>query len=88
MNLKVNNELKDILKEIKDLNKNLFEWRAIESSDMFQTQNFCGGFDATEDEFTFSYFTKNNEYWFQISLLKLDKILKNEMKFIKLIKKS
>ena len=28
----------------------LAEWSEIESDDQFQTENFCGGFDATEQE--------------------------------------
>lgn len=40
----------------------------IESSDMFQTKNFCGGFDAIENEFCFSYYNDDKEFWFQLSL--------------------
>jgi hypothetical protein len=44
------------------------QWSEIESSDMFQSENFCGGFDADENEFCFSYFENDDEYWFQFDL--------------------
>jgi hypothetical protein len=58
----------------------LAEWSEIESDDQFQTENFCGGFDATEQEFTFSYYDEHkNEYWFQKSLEGIQKILEGEI---------
>ena len=35
------------------------KWAKKESSDEFQTKNYCGGFDATENEFCFSYYNEN-----------------------------
>ncbi len=67
--LKVNNEFIEILKKINSEAKTIEQWRKVESSDMYQTANFCGGFDATEDEFTFSYYGNDSiEYWFQFSI--------------------
>ena len=44
-------------------------WAERESSDMFQSDHFSGGFDATEGEFLFSYFPdEGGEFWFGISL--------------------
>ena len=61
----------DILKEDLDLE----EWGLIESCDQFQTVNYCGGFDATENEFTFSFFDKKrDEYWFQLPLTDISKV--------------
>lgn len=69
MKLKIDNELKIIIKQIIDEEKNEQEWGQIESSDMYQSEHYCGGFDQTENAFCFSYYDeKNNEYWFQISL--------------------
>lgn len=47
----------------KKRNLDLEQWSLIDSSDQFQTENYSGGFDSTENEFTFSYFDENrNEY--------------------------
>jgi len=74
--IKVSSELMKILLEIKSENKTIVEWREVESSDSFQSENFCGGFDETEDEFTFSYyFNERNEYWFQFSLIQLEDLV-------------
>lgn len=44
-------------------------WTERESSDMFQSEHFSGGFDATEMEFLFSYFPdEGGEFWFGVSL--------------------
>ena len=44
-------------------------WSAHESDDEFQTEHLCGGFDATEQEFCFSWYASNGkEYWFQFPL--------------------
>ena len=45
------------------------EWAEFESDDMFQTDSYCGGYDTTEEAFTFSYYTPDDqEYWFQLTL--------------------
>jgi hypothetical protein len=44
------------------------EWSQIESDDMFQSDSFVGGFDATEMAFCFSYYDPSgHEYWFQLT---------------------
>ncbi len=41
-------------------------WSAHESDDEFQTSHFCGGFDATENEFCFGFYGNDGkEYWFR-----------------------
>ena len=78
--IKIEPEFLTILKEIKSENKTIYEWREIESSDMFQSNNYCGGFDATEDKFTFSYYdNRNREFWFEVSLDDIGMILKGEV---------
>jgi len=45
------------------------EWRERESSDWFQTPSFCGGYDADEAAFCFSYYDPaGNEWLFQVTL--------------------
>ncbi len=62
----------EILKEGLDLNS----WGFVESSDQFQTVKYCGGFDATENEFTFSYYDNNGkEFWLQLPLTDIEKVV-------------
>ena len=45
------------------------DWAERESDDWFQTANFCGGYDADERAFCFSYYdASGDEWWFQVSL--------------------
>ncbi|CAN5596219.1 hypothetical protein BH11BAC3_BH11BAC3_44050 [soil metagenome] len=73
MIIPINEELKSICSQIIEQNLSLEEWAGIESDDMFQTNSFEGGFDATEKEFVFSYFG-DKEYWFQLSLIQVTRI--------------
>ncbi len=67
--ISIEEELTGICKDILAENNSEQQWAEIESGDMFQTTMFCGGYDADENEFCFSYFSSDgNEYWFQISL--------------------
>ena len=52
--LEVDEELKNICRQILNENKSHKEWDEIESDDMFQSPKYCGGYDAAEQEFTFS----------------------------------
>lgn len=62
-------DLVAICEEIVAAGKPLESWAAEESDDQFQKPQFCGGFDAIEGEFTFSYYAPHGvEYWFQLSL--------------------
>lgn len=85
MDLKIDIELKSIFEQIINENKTQDQWSEIESSGMFQTKKYCGGFDALENEFCFSYYDYNKkEFWFQISLQKIHSCLNNEIKSIKI----
>jgi hypothetical protein len=65
----VDTELKSICENIVHEDLNHSKWIEIESCDMYQTENYCGGFDATEDAFCFSYYNSEiTEFWFQITL--------------------
>lgn len=75
-----------ICKEIYDENKSLNEWSEIESDDMFQRGSYVGGFDSTEEEFCFSVFIDNNEYWFQISLSDIPNVINGKLTAVKMRK--
>ena len=74
MEVNISEEFKIICKEILNLNKTVEEWCQIEADDMFQTNSYEGGFDATEKEFCFSVFVEDIEYWFQVSLNEVKQI--------------
>ena len=67
----------DILKE----NLSVEEWSEIESDDMFQTENYEGGFDRTEKKFIFSFYD-NHEYWFQMTLQQVKEISSGQLKSV------
>jgi predicted PP-loop superfamily ATPase len=67
----------DILKE----NLSVEEWAEIESDDMFQTENYEGGFDGTEKEFVFSFYD-DNEYWFQMTLQQVKEVSSGQLKSV------
>ena len=76
MQIDVTDELIAILRQIKARKLDLAGWDAVSSSDMFQSDNFCGGFEGSEGEFTFSFFTRDgDEYWFQFPLSDVPEIL-------------
>ncbi|WP_196140650.1 hypothetical protein [Aliikangiella sp. G2MR2-5] len=84
--LKINYELLQILNEIRSENKTDEDWSLIESCDMFQSPKYCGGYDATERCFLFSYFDENEkEWWFEIKLLDIPLILSGEISSIVLL---
>lgn len=84
--IKIEQEFKEICKKILSRNLNVNEWAEIESSDEFQTENFSGGFDGTEMEFCFSFYQNKQEYWFQLSLLDIQRINNDEIEFLYPIK--
>jgi len=72
---KIDTEFISICQQILKENLDLNEWNLIESSNQFQTEKYCGGFDGTENEFTFSYYDESgNEYWFQLPLSDIEKV--------------
>jgi hypothetical protein len=69
MQIPTNEDLRSICREISDKGFSVEQWAEIESSDMFQSDAFCGGFDADEQAFLFSWYANDNgEYWFQLSI--------------------
>ena len=61
-------ELRAICREIVGQDKSTEAWRASQSDDEFQTEHFCGGYEALEDAFCFSYYSRSEgELWFQVT---------------------
>jgi hypothetical protein len=84
---KIDSEFILICKETLEENLNLKEWSLIESCDQFQTENYCGGFEGIEEEFTFSYFNnKREEFWFQLKLSEIEKVKKGIIEEIEIRK--
>lgn len=83
MKMKIDEEFKNICRKILNMNLSINEWEKIESDDMFQTQHYEGGYDATENAFCFSFYDENKtEYWIQISLEEVKKILSNSIDYL------
>jgi len=56
------------------------QWAERESDDWFQVADYCGGFDADERAFCFSYEpAQGAEVWFQLSLAEVDRVLSGEL---------
>ena len=72
--IEIDEQFKQICERILVRDFDINKWSEIESSDEFQTENYCGGFDATEMEFCFSYYREKEEYWFQLSLTDIERI--------------
>lgn len=85
--LLIDSDFLSICEQIQNENLDIEGWSLVESSDQFQTDDFCGGFDATEEEFCFSYYDENRiEYWFQFPLTDIDKFVSGEIKEIEIRK--
>ena len=83
MKIQVDEELAKIFKEILSFNRNSDEWALIESDDMFQSEKYEVGYDATEEAFCFSYYDQSRkEYWFQMNFDELNKIMTRDIKDI------
>lgn len=81
----VDDEFLKICKEILSQNKSEEKWAEIESDDMFQTENYEGGYDATEREFCFSYYDNiRNEFWFQLTLNEIQEVVVGQKREIDL----
>jgi len=83
--LEVDQEFIEICQQILGENKSFEEWDELESDDMFQSQKYCGGYDATEQAFTFSYFERSGkEWWFQVPYEDIASICNGELKYFDL----
>lgn len=69
MRLIPHGELEVLCQQILKTGRIREEWRQRESDDEFQSVNYVGGYDATEDAFTFSRYDDDGaEWWFQLTL--------------------
>lgn len=68
-------EIMPVLEQIAHDDKNENEWALTESKDMLQTEHFTGVFDSMEHVFCFSYRDGGDEYWFQLSLDEVGRIV-------------
>lgn len=85
MKLKVDDELRAILRGIANESKSADEWAEIESDDMFQSENYVGGYDADEMAFCFSCYSQGREeYWFQIDLSEINRVLAGDLSSIEM----
>lgn len=83
--LDVDDELIAICKKIQSENKTDKLWSEVESSDMFQSPKYCGGYESVEQEFCFSYFSEEDkEWWFQLSLDDVGMIVEGRLKYLDL----
>ena len=68
-------EFRAICREITARNNSSEVWRATESCDEFQTDHYCGGYEALEDAFCFSYYSPDQgEQRFQFTLKEVNAI--------------
>jgi hypothetical protein len=80
MQLKIDNEFKEICFEILNENKTDEEWGEISSCDMFQSDHYCGGYESLEKAFYFSYYDLlGQEFWFQVTLNDIKKIAEGKI---------
>ena len=78
MKIAVTPELESMFCRILEENRSQDEWVQVESDDTFQSEHFCGGFDATERAFCFSLYSDDDkEYWFQLTLDEMRSLLEH-----------
>lgn len=80
MRHRVDPDLVAIAREIVALARSEAEWAEVASCDMFQRGAYCGGFEATEMAFTFSFWRDSgDEVWLQASLAEVAAIASGEL---------
>ena len=83
--LEIDEELRSICHAIQAEGKSNSEWTQIESDDWFQTERYVGGYDGTEQEFSFSYYDEAGKiWWLSFALADVARILDGELMFIDL----
>jgi hypothetical protein len=76
MQIAVDDEFRAICRDILAENLSPVQWAAIESDDMFQSEHYAGGYDATEEAFCFSHYSADGEeYWFQLTTAEIQAVL-------------
>jgi len=79
MEFRFGEAFRDICRQIVSEDHTLAEWSEIESCDMFQQDDYVGGFEAIEQEFCFSVFREDGEFWFQVSLDQIHRIAEGSL---------
>lgn len=75
MFVSVNENFKRICIDIVAQDRNDDEWALVQSDDMFQLEEFEGGYEALERAFCFSYYAADSkEYWFQLTLPEIKEV--------------
>jgi hypothetical protein len=83
LKIKIDVEFRAICLRILEEEYSNDEWSLLESDDMFSSTSYVGGYDADEDAFCFSFYTKDGlEYWFQIDLNEVKDIANYKINFI------
>lgn len=53
---------------------------------MFQSDKYCGGYESLIQEFCFSYYSnEDREWWFQLSLVGVARVVGGELKYLDLL---
>ena len=69
MNRTPDEQLRRLCKEIAASKRSIEEWKATESDDEFQSENYVGGYVADDEAFYFSYYDANDtEWWFRLTI--------------------
>ena len=77
--LKADDDLRAICREIVAQRRSMTEWDRVESDDMFQRGAFVGGYEGSEQAFTFSYYDPaKKEWWLSFTLTIVEKIARGE----------
>ena len=80
MNVPLDSEFVGIARGIAAEARSEAEWAEMESDDMFQTDHYCGGYEAEEMAFCFSYYAPDgSEYWFQLDLRDIERVVAGEL---------
>ncbi len=83
--LEIDSELISLCRKIEAEEKSDREWSEVESCDMFQTEKYCGGYDAIEQGFWFSYYDKSGkEWWFEITTEAIAQIIAGKLQYLDL----
>jgi hypothetical protein len=69
MQLNIDDELTRLCQSIVVDSTGVSDWSLHESCDAYQSDRYCGGYEAAEEAFCFSYYSSDGtEYWFQLTL--------------------
>lgn len=82
MEIQVNDELKSICKDILDENKSAEQWKESGVGELYQTDSFCGGYEAATGLFSFSLYRGEKEFWFDLQLSAVSDIVNGNKKTI------